>query len=439
MASRKRLVLLLTGLCLISIGGAMAGNAFFSGQPSIGYLGGFQSEGGFPANHSTYAFLKPSDRLIVTLQTNSSSGTFDLTVSKVDGATIYNQTSEGTLSAVINVPERGAYLLSAIFAPPDGRTYSNSLTITVAGHTPDDYLWPGLAILSLGAALTFGWALLGFRREEQSEDSGDHAPSGLPEPERGRNGVLFLVANELVRGRKILFTVPVLFAIFYSAGAFNASLIDLPSHLVNPNLSLLFTPSLSPYNDWLNIFPIVVVLATYSFSYERESKILRTILLNPISSGSLFFAKLLSIVVAVEVPIIVGILLALAMFDPLLFLASPLAVLGNAPNWLVAYTTYGFVMIGIALLPSVIFRKAIYSFIVPLFVVLAISTEGFGLGDFVPWRVWATMGTDLLSSSSGFENAFSLGAFMIAALPAIVMSVGFILASWMIFTKQDKE
>lgn len=439
MAGWRGQVLLLTGLFLLSIGAAMVGNAFFSGQASITGGGGFQSVGGSSSYYSSFAFLKPSDRVTVTLQTNSSSGTFGLVISKVRGETILNRTSVGELSAILKVPQRGAYFLNATFAPSDMKAYANSITITVTGGTPDDYLWPGLLIMSLGVALTFGWVLLSTRRRPWQDDSGDSNPPSLPEAGKGGKGVLFLLANELVGGRKVLFAVPVLFVVFYSAGSFAAYLDYLPHTVLNPNLADLFSPSLNPYNDWLNVFPIVVALSTYSFAYEKENKVLRTLLLNPIGSGSLFFAKLSAIIIAVEVPIIVSVLVTLVLFDPALALASPLAVLGNAPYWLTLYVLYGFVMIGIAILPSVLFRKAIYSFIVPLFIVFAISTEGFGLRDFVPWTVWNIMGTSPLSSSLGFENAFDLGAFLLAALPALAMAVGFILLSWLVFVRQDKE
>src|SRR5271157_2183297 len=101
------------------MGAAMVGNAFFSGQSSIGSPSGFQSAGGSPSYSSSYAFLKPSDRLTVTLQTNSTSGTFGLVVSKVRGETILNSTSVGELSAIVNVPQRGAYFMNATFVPPD--------------------------------------------------------------------------------------------------------------------------------------------------------------------------------------------------------------------------------------------------------------------------------------------------------------------------------
>lgn len=439
MLERKGQALLLTSMCLLSIGAAMTGNAFFSGQSSIDSTGGFQSIGGSPSHSSYYAFLKPSDRLTATLQTNSSSGMFSLLIHKVQGDLVLNRTSTGGLSAIFTPSQRGTYFLNASFVPPDSKAYENSITITIIGGQPDDYLGPGLALLSAGVVLSMAWFLSRFRVSPKPDVREDVSPPPPLVKGTGGKGLLYLVTHELGGGRKLFFSVPVLFVVFYSAGSYFADLINLPQSVANPNLADLFSPSLNPYNDWLNVFPIVVALATYSFAYERENKVLRTTFLNPIGSGRLFFAKLCSMIISVEVPIVVGMVVTLLLFDPTLAVAAPLAVFGNAPYWLTLYILYASVMIGIAVLPAVLFKKAIYSFIVPLFIVFAISTEGFGLRDFVPWQVWSVMGTGPLSTSAGFENAFDMGSFLIAALPALAISVGFILLSWLVFMRQDKE
>jgi hypothetical protein len=140
----------------------------------------------------------------------------------------------------------------------------------------------------------------------------------------------------------------------------------------------------------------------------------------------------------VETPIVVGITVASTMFDPQLALSEPASVYGNLLAWLFVYLLYGLVMIGLALLPSVLFRKPMYSFVVPVFIVLIISTEGFGLDNSLPWNVWLVNGIGVLSSLN-FQTGFDFGGFIMSALPSSLLALMLSLLAFVVFQIQSKE
>jgi hypothetical protein len=441
MPAGRSLALFFTGLVVLSLGGSMVGNALFPpGGSSIINGSGLESVGGVPSSQTSYAFLKPSDRMTISLQGNDSAGSLRLTITRLaGGALVLNRTSVGNLFAIFTPTERGTYVIDVYLTPSSPSHYVFNETNTVIGNAPTDFLWLGEVLAAIGAALSFGWFLL-----RRSHPFSFAVPRGTsePPPPLGHRGAWknfgLSLRTDLFQGRKVFFAVPIFLAITYGAGRFLPSLIQLPSGVSNPDLADLFVPSLSPYNDWLNVFPVVVVLAAYAFSYERDSKVLRSTLLNPIGARTLFFAKLASMVIVVEGPIALGIFIALVQFDPSLLASSPLAVMGNAPYWLLVYLLYGLVMIGFAVLPAVFFKKPVYAFVVPIFIILLIGTEGFGLRDFLPWQIWTVQAT-LPLSGLNFQGSFDVSSFFSSALP--VLAFAFILGviSAIDFGIQDKE
>ena len=416
----------------------MVGNAILPpGGSSIVNSDYLDSVGGVPSSHTSYAFLKPSDRVTVSLQGNDSLGVLHLTVTRLVGhEVVLNRTSIGSMFAIFISVERGTYVFTVSFTPSNSNHYQFADTYTATGNAPIDYLWLGEALVAVGAAFIFGSFLVKGRPAMVS--SGTKGPPSLyGHPSAWKTFALYL-RTDLFQGRKVFFAVPIFLAITYSAGRFLPSLIPLPSPVANPDLADLFAPSLSPYNDWLNVFPVVVALAAYSFSYERDSRVLRSMLLNPISARTLLLSKLTSMIIVVEVPIALGIFLTLAQFDPPLLASSPLVVLQNAPVWLFVYLLYGLVMVGFAILPAIFFRKPVYSFVVPIFIVLLVGTEGFGLGNFLPWQIWAVEGTIPLAGLN-FQGGFDVGAFVNAALPVLAFALVLGLLSAIVFHVQDKE
>ena len=434
------LVLLFTGLVILSLAGSMIGNALFPpGGSSIINSSSLESVGGVTSSQTSYAFLKPSDRVTISLQGNDSAGALQLTITKLaDGALVLNRTSVGNLFAIFTSTERGTFVIDVYFTPSSSSHFVFNETDTAIGSAPTDFLWLGEVLAAIGVVLTLGSFLLRGNHHFSAVPRGTSEPP-LPLGRRGawKNFGLSL-RTDLFQGRKIFFAVPIFLAITYGAGRFLPSLIQLPSGVSNPDLADLFIPSLSPYNDWLNIFPVVVVLAAYAFSYERDSRVLRSTLLNPIGAKTLFFARLTSMVIIVEVPVTLGILLTLVQFDPGLLASSPLAVMDNAPYWLLVYLLYGLVMIGFAILPAVFFRKPVYAFVVPIFIILLIGTEGFGLRDFLPWQIWTVDGT-LPLSGLNFQGSFDVNTFFSSALP--VLAFAFVLGAISVIVSgiQDKE
>jgi ABC-2 family transporter protein len=438
--ARGSIALLLVGLLLLSLGTSIVGNALFPPGGSTIINGDYlDSFGGAPSSHVYYAFLKPSDRMTVSLQGNDSAGALSLTVTRLAGEEpVLDRTSVGNLFAIFTPTARGTYVMSVSLVPSGSEHYEFSETSTVIGNAPTDFFWLGEALAAVGAAFSLGsFAVRGRRRMITA------APEvGRPPPLAGDRGAwknfVLLLRTDLFQGRKVFFAIPIFLAVTYSAGRFLPSLIPLPYTVTSPNLADLFSPSLSPYNDWLNVFPVVVALAAYSFSYERDGRVLRSTMLNPIGVRTLFFAKLTSMVFVVEVPIALGILFTLAQFDPSLLASSPLTVLQNAPDWLLVYFLYGLIMIGFAILPAVFFRKPVYAFVVPIFFVLLIGTEGFGLRDYLPWQVWILHGTSSLSSLN-FQGGFDVGAFLSATLSVVGFAFVLGLLSAIAFSFQDKE
>lgn len=440
MTATRSVALLFVGLFLLSFGSSIMGNALFPpGTSSIIDSNYLETFGGAQSSQIYYAFLKPSDRMTISLQGNDSAGVLHVTISRYPGQElVLNRTSIGKMFAIFTVEERGTYVINAAFVPSNSEHYLVNETNTVTGNAPADYLWLGEVLTAVGAALSIGSFLVRGRRRSIAAP---HETTTPPPPDEvpgvWKNFVLML-KTDLFQGRKVFFAIPIFLAIAYSAGRFLPSLLPLSSTITSPDLADLFSPSLSPYNDWLNVFPVVVALAAYSFSYERDSRVLRSTMLNPIGARTLFFAKLTSMIVVVEVPVILGILLTITQFDPSLLAKSPLVVLQNAPEWLLVYLVYGLVMIGLTILPAVYFTKPVYAFVVPIFIVLLVGTEGFGLRGLLPWQIWTIQGTSPLSSLT-FQGGFDIGAFVGAALPVLAFAFVLGLLSVIAFSVQDKE
>jgi hypothetical protein len=132
------------------------------------------------------------------------------------------------------------------------------------------------------------------------------------------------------------------------------------------------------------------------------------------------------------VPIAVALGITLALYDPRLFLGAPLLAWGNLPMWVEAYVLYGFVMVGLSLLPAVFFDNAVYAFVAPVFVSFLIQTEGFGLYGAIPSDVWTTV-VGMIQSYRDW------GAALGKTLPAVILATVFLAISLILFEVKEGE
>ena len=425
---------------MAAFGISIVGNSQFAREGATIYTGGLVSHDGSDVSFTYYAFLKPSDRVTFSAATNSTSATCILKLVRItSGQVALNQDLNGQLFLIFSSPARGGYLINATIHPSSNQTQAINDTITVVSGKPNDGLLLGIVFTFVGLlAAVVCLAMNRFRRLTSLPSTTAESGSAARDTGKSQNKFIVLLRAELFSSGRIFFVVPIFFAIAYSAGAFDARFLSAPQNISRPNLADLFAPSLTPYSDWLNIFPVVVALTAYSFAYEREARILRSLLLNPIRLRSVFLAKFTALCIIVETPIVVGITVASTMFDPQLALSEPASVYGNLLAWLFVYLLYGLVMIGLALLPSVLFRKPMYSFVVPVFIVLIISTEGFGLDNSLPWNVWLVNGIGVLSSLN-FQTGFDFGGFIMSALPSSLLALMLSLLAFVVFQIQSKE
>ncbi len=439
MSSAKATLLLLVGAYLVAVGASICGNSFFAGTSAAIIGVGPQATSGTTQNSTLYMFLKPSDRVTFAGASAQNDGTWNVTLLGADGKAVSSWSGEGRLFQIVSVPERGVYLLEVERTAVSDNS-SVTETATVLSGRPSDYLSEGALTTSVGLGLVAVWFPYSRRREDVRPGPTAEPPEGAAGRGRLREFTV-LLRRELIGDRLILLSAPILFILMYSAGAFMPNTITASPGSHISDFSDLLVPSLTPYKDWLNVFPIVVVAATYTFAFQRETRVLRSLLLNPVREASLFAAKLVAILVVVLLPIEACIAITFFLFQPGLAISDPTTVFGNLLPWSVVYLLYGAVMVGFAVLPAVAFRKSIYAFIVPLFVVFAILTEGFGLSGYAPWTVWAVWanpGTGALSYLT-FGNGFDYSAFFHSVLPNLAAASLLGAAAFLVFTRQDRE
>jgi ABC-type transport system involved in multi-copper enzyme maturation permease subunit len=424
------------GTYLIAMGASICGNSLFASGSAFAATTDLQATSPFTQNATVYMFLKPSDRVTDAGSSNQSAGTWNATLLNADGKAVYRWSGEGRFFQVFRVPERGVYVLEVEHVGVSGGSGVTN-TVTVLSGLPSDYLPQGVLLLLAGLGLT-AVGLLRLRRPEKVQVEAVRDPPG----EMARIGrmkeLTALLSRELIGERLILFSAPILFVLMYSAGGFMPDSVPVLPGAHISGYADLFVPSLAPYNDWLNVFPVVVAMVTYTFAFQKETRVLRSLLLNPISEKALFAAKLVAVLIVVLLPIELSLLVTFSLFQPGLAVTNPAGVFGNLLPWSTTYLLYGAVMVGFAVLPAVFFRKPIYAFILPLFVVLSILTEGFGLRGYVPWTVWIENGTALLSDLT-FGNGFDYSGFLNAALPSLVAALVLSIVAFLVFVRQDRE
>lgn len=251
--------------------------------------------------------------------------------------------------------------------------------------------------------------------------------------------LLTLISWELSQS-KALISVLILTILLYSGGAFVPTLHQLGSDAqALSQLPNLLNPSLLANKDWTNIYPIVAAAAAYSFSYEKDKMILRSVLMNPVRSSSVFVAKALSLALMLFVPVVVAFALTIALFVPPLLLQYPLVIFGNLLTWVEMYLLFFGLMLGFCLLPAVYFRKPIYAFIVPVLAYFVIETEGFGLSGYLPSSVLQGWGVLVLSNLQIASPTFEWGPLVEHITPAIYLAGILVVMSFACFQLRDRE
>ena len=262
-------------------------------------------------------------------------------------------------------------------------------------------------------------------------------PGKTPRTKRVLYHFFELTKWEIFTKRLYLVSLPVFFALFYDAGTFEPKIVEVGSeNTATFRVADLLVPSLSPFSDWTILFPVVVAATAFLFAYEKDNLSLRSTLLNPVRSSTLFASKVVSVFLVVALPTAAAVALTIAMFDPALLLSSPTILFGNTWIWIGLYILLEFMMIAFSLLPAVLLRRPIYAFIVPVFVYFLISNDGFGLQSFNPAGVWLDF-----SSQLGITGAAALdwGNFLAHAYPSLILSLVCFLLSFVMFQVKDRE
>jgi ABC-type transport system involved in multi-copper enzyme maturation permease subunit len=341
----------------------------------------------------------------------------------------------GSLSSIFVPPTRGLYLFNASFESPDGQQGFNvTYLITSIGGEPSELLPLGLELTAAGSAL----AILSMPFVPLGRKASPNRPARRTgRASNGKARTVSLIGWELFGSRRVYLALMVLLATMFSAGAYNDEVVLFNSPVgYSPKPADLLAPTLSPTTDWLVTFPVIVAACAYSFSYERDSRVMRSVLLNPLGSARLFGAKALSVFLMALVPTAGAIAATIFMFDPLLSVREPLVVWANLWLWLVIYVLQICVMLGFAILPAVIFKKAFYAFVIPIFGYFLVYSEGFGITGRLPSLVWLAA----VQSLAGYEiYFFSLRGVLLSFAPSLAVALACFLAAFFVFERQERE
>jgi len=421
------------GLGLLLVGLSMLANAHFGPGEAIFGAGSPTTSQGNTTDSFT-VFLKPTDRMLLSYSSNSSDVSFDASIIRLaTGSTMLQEgvPPGGSLQVSFSPSARGAYLVRVNVSSSSSNQQVSSL-VSIYGGTPSDFETYAYLLIALGAAMALLWIAESKRGRAAGLTHESDRQEYLTDGQHGHRTFFVLLKWELFSSRKVFFGLLVFFLMMYSAGGFTPNYLSSSIGGIAPTIADLFNPTLRPTSDWFNLFPIVVAVSAYSFSYEQDKLILRSLKLNPIRSATIFASKVCALLAVTLVPIAVALGITLALYDPRLFLGAPLLAWGNLPMWVEAYVLYGFVMVGISLLPAVFFDNAVYAFVAPVFVSFLIQTEGFGLYGAIPSDVWTTV-VGMIQSYRDW------GAALGKTLPAVILATVFLAISLILFEVKEGE
>ncbi|MGA1976068.1 MAG: hypothetical protein ABSG92_10580 [Conexivisphaerales archaeon] len=430
LAGRLFGLILIVGLGLLAVGVAMVGNAYFAQESlSVNMIG--LSASGPASPHLLCLFLKPGDRMILALS-SSENLSYQVSVRSVAGnETLMDVASAGQALIPFSPESRGLFLVSVEVDPNGAPVNSSAMAnVSVIGATPKDLLPLGTGLAALGTLFTLSsWA------------AGRYLPPAREKSPKagGHSGFLSLVSWEFVQGRKGLISLLVFLVLAYSSFGFNPDIRVLGTSLsLGQSITQLLHPTVMPIKDWTNIYPIVAAAAAFTFAYEKDRLVLRSTLLNPIRSSTVFLAKAVSLLLTVLIPVVASTLITLALYDPGVLLKYPSYVFGNAWIWISLYALLFSIMLGFCLLPATYFRKPVYAFIVPVLAYFLVETEGFGVGNLLPSVVFQTVGTGPLSNLIG-EVRFDWLPLLDDAFPSMVLASALAVLAYLCFQYSEKE
>lgn len=372
-------------------------------------------------NSTGYVFMKPHDRLIITTNESAEVKIYHV----ADDSIVFDQTSQGISNFIFSPQVRGLYYVTIA----SHNSSSISIYTTLTGNNPEDNA--NYAYIAAIASIPF-LALYVLSRKGLLSPFKLNRPGHSSEKRAidKRSSVLTLLIYEFFVSRRIYF-IPIFLLVFALAGAgypaeANFCTCDKPS---NPL-------SLDAGTSWGILFPMILVLVIYTYSYEKDRLILRSLFMNPLRASKLFLTKLLSVLLIAILPLTISFTLLFILFDPALFSSDPYLILTNLPDWIYIFILLVIVAVSFSLLPASFFKRTMIALLVPLFAVFLLQSEGFGISSYTPWQVWHLYGTFALSNEA---SNFDWYLFLNHASYDIAFATASFVISFLIFLRSDRE
>ncbi len=238
----------------------------------------------------------------------------------------------------------------------------------------------------------------------------------------------------------ILFLLYFLLLVYIANYRFFVEVVEIRSARISISSDWL-TPGTAinaPYSIrglWWLLFPVVTGYAVLVYSYELDRGIIRAYLLSSVDRRTLFIAKLVYILVATLLPLILATIIVYALADIDMLLADPLEVFVNLPRRLLIYLAMLYIMLGLAVSSSVIFKKPFYAFVIPIITVYVLNNIGIPyLSSYIPPRCiesWFDTHFIYIIPLNDFLARFQ------PSLPSILVSTVLLIASYLIFRGMD--
>lgn len=430
---------LFAGLLLAAVAGSIFGNAYLGGTASsINFYHSPAGNGSF--SDSYLIFMKPGDRFIASfMPVNSTMGLNLSVLSLYDRRVQYVQKGSQGLQVMYSPPQRGVYLVEVAANDVNASDGAQLIaTWTLTGALPTDILPLGVTTGSGALLLLVLSITVRAFAQADGEAYGVKDVTHIGSKKKRRSLFVTLLSWDLLKMNRAFFALPIFFVIFYSSGSFGPQMlhVDPSKGLGLSAVAHVLVPSLNPENDWNVVFPLIVAMMAFSFSYERDRLVQRTILLNPVKSSTLFLAKYVSVLSCAWIPTVAAITISISMFDTNLVLRNPMTVYGDLWLLLGSYLLMTWVMIGLAILPAVLFRKPIYSFALPLFMYYFFEGQGLGVLQYLPSVAFRSLIGELDSLRAFGEADWGV---LVRIEPGIVLALALSVLSFVLFQLEERE
>jgi len=244
---------------------------------------------------------------------------------------------------------------------------------------------------------------------------------------------------EFLSGKRPYLILLLYFLLLLSSGKFIVNEITVEKKTSLFHSFEHFTPgnlidvSFSVADIWWFSFPVVTAYAVFTFSYELDKGILKTYLLSRITKTELFTAKLLATFMGIYTPLILSLLIAYTLADTILFRSIPLEVYVNLPQRLVLYASMLYTMIGLSVFSGVAFKKPLYAFVIPIATIYTLNTASISMiSRYIPPLCFP-----IFNEAIGLMEPSYFWSQMGTAIPSVIASTIFLIASYVIFVKRD--